>query len=102
MSPPAASSRDGQPVAAATATGSVNLTLMRTESPAERSALAFEADTPATAGRTPSIEIDAECESDPGEPGAGSARLAGFPAASATAAPLGESAPAPAYDRPSE
>ena len=46
--------------------------------------------------------MSAPCESDPGEPGAGSARLAGFPAASATAAPPGESAPAPAYDRPSE
>ena len=46
--------------------------------------------------------MSAPCESDLGEPGAGSTRLAGFPAASAMAAPFGESAAAPAYDRSSE
>ena len=81
--PTAASSRDGQTGAAATATGSVNLTWMCTESPAERTALAFEADTPATAGRTPSTAMDAECDSDPGAPGSGRARLAALPARSA-------------------
>ena len=81
--PPAASSRDGQPGAAVTVTGSLNWTWMCTESPAKRTALAFEADTPATAGRMPSTAMDAECDSDPGAPGSGRARMAALPARSA-------------------
>ena len=65
-----------------TTTGSLNSTAMRTAEPAAYAPSRSGEDAHTADGGTASIAMSAEWPSEPGEPGAGSVRLAALPAAS--------------------